>query len=106
MVATTGSLASQPIAHLLAWIADVGFTGSLEIARSNGSDSAALSFHGGALTKIRTKQPIAYFGSLVYELGLIDAGALDTTWMELAKTRVPHGRIPRARGCITDAELA
>ncbi len=104
MAATTGSLASHPIAQLLGHVVHVRFTGSLEIEGPSSfgeGDAAAVTFADGAIAKMKTKAPIAYLGSVLYELGLIDADELNASLRELAAKKIPQGEILLARGSVS-----
>lgn len=102
--AAAGTLAERPLEQLLVYVEKNGLTGSLVFDDGDG-ESATIDVESGKIAKIRTRSPL-YLGSLLYEMGLIDVGDLDTTLAEMAKQRRPHGQILRERGVVSAAELS
>lgn len=100
---TRGTVAKTPLAHLLIYLHDRQLTGTLELAPPDGRSTVV--FVGGRPTKARVHLPVPYLGRVLLELGLVSQADLDTTLLELAKTRRLHGRILLERGHITPAAL-
>jgi tetratricopeptide (TPR) repeat protein len=61
---------------------------------------------GGRIAVVRTSEPIAYLGSVLYELGAIDATTLNSTLLEVAKAKRLHGEVLVECGAITRERLA
>ena len=102
----TGTLAATPLAHGLVYARNRRLTGRLELAFED--KTATISLWCGSITAVRTSPlglcPGGYFGAVVYELGFIDSSVLDTTLLELAKTKRLHGEILIERKAITPAQ--
>ena len=101
-----GTLEKTPLAHALVYVRNKRLTGRFEL-RTPDARGASLSFHRGRITGALTSPPVAYFGSVAYELGVIDAATLDASLLELAKKTEPrrlHGEILVARGALTTAQ--
>jgi hypothetical protein len=95
-----GTLAATPLAHALVYARNHRLTGTFDLLTTDGR-RGTLALWRGRITNVVTKPPIAYFGTVVYELGLIDASTLDATLREVAQTKKLHGEILVARGAIT-----
>lgn len=98
-----GTLEKTPLAHALVYVRNRRLTGRFELRTPDGR-GASLSFHRGRITGALTSPPVAYFGSVAYELGLIDGATLDASLLELSKKSEPrrlHGEILVARGALT-----
>jgi hypothetical protein len=104
--ATTGSLAKKPLAHLFVYAFDKQLTGSMELAKTDGSQSAVIVFARGEVAKIRTSVNVAYLGAVLYELGTIDEATLNMSLHELAKQKRPQGQILLEQRAITREQLA
>lgn len=101
----SGTLGDKPLAHLLVYLHDKRLTGTLEL-KSDDAESATIVFWRGRVIKVKTSTPIAYLGSVLYELGIIDVAELDASLLQLAKTKVPHGQILLERRAITREQLS
>lgn len=99
----TGKLASTPLAHALVYARNRRLTGNLEVRSPEGSH-ARITFWRGRITGVRSAPPICYFGTVVYELGWIDAETLDATLMDVAREKRLHGEVLVERGAITPAQ--
>lgn len=102
MAATaTGKLADTPLAHALIYARNRRLSGRLELTAKN-DQRATIVLWRGRITSVETKPPGlvpgGYFGSVAYELGFIDAGTLDKTLAEIAKTKQLHGELLIAKG--------
>jgi hypothetical protein len=80
-------------------------TGTLELV-SPGGEAATVSFVRGHVTKVKTSAPVAYLGSILYEMGFIDDAEMNASLAELARTRWLHGEILLTRAAITAVQLA
>src|SRR5206468_7941915 len=93
---TRGAMAKTPLAHLLIYLHDRQLTGTLELSPPDGRSTVV--FREGRPTKARLHLPVPYLGRMLLEQGHISQDQLDTTLLELAKTRRLHGRILLERG--------
>jgi tetratricopeptide (TPR) repeat protein len=101
--AATGTLAKTPVVNLLLYAHERKLTGTIELTA--GSTSAAIVFRGGRAAKGRTKDPVAYLGRVVLELGFIDDAKLDHALAEMALKKRLIGRILVEMGAISEAQL-
>jgi hypothetical protein len=99
----TGSLATRPLVHLLVYARNHRLTGTLEFHAPDGS-SGSLSLWRGRVHDARTQPAVAYFGSVAYELGLIDTPTLDATLLEISRSKRLHGEVLVERGALTAAQ--
>ncbi|MFO0674990.1 MAG: DnaJ domain-containing protein [Polyangiaceae bacterium] len=99
-----GTLAKTPLAHLLIYAWEHRLTGSLELVHE-GIATATLVVIEGMLSKVRTREPVAYLGRVLLELGFIDDTTLNTSLVEVAKERRLHGQLLLRRGSIDDTML-
>ena len=95
-----GTLAERPLVHLLVYARNRRLTGRLEIRGGEAGRSGSIELWRGRIRDARTNPPMAYFGAVAYEQGLIDTATLDATLLELAKTKRLHGEILVERGAI------
>lgn len=102
--ATTGTLASKPLAHLFVYLLDKQLTGTLELR--GGSEWAAIVVSRGHVAKVKTTAAVAYLGTVLYEQGAIGEGELNASLLEIARQKRPHGAVLLDRGSITRAQLA
>lgn len=96
-----GTLAERPLVHLLVYARNRRLTGRLEIRAGDAGGGGSIDLWRGRIRDARTTPPMAYFGAVAYEQGLIDTQTLDATLLELAKTKRLHGEILVERGAIT-----
>ncbi len=99
-----GSFHGEPLAQVLARLVAERATGTLELSPPDGSPAHVVVV-GGRLQKVRADKPPLYLGSVAYELGYIDVDALNSTLIEVARSRRPHGGLLVARGLLTPAQL-
>ena len=103
----TGTLASTPLAHALVYARNRRLSGHLELSTDEGQE-ARITLWRGSITMVQTVPlamcPGAFFGAVAYELGFIDSSTLDTTLLEIAKTRRLHGEILIEKKAITVAQ--
>lgn len=59
----------------------------------------------GKIAVVRTSEPVAYLGGVLYELGLIDMPTLNETLHEVASAKRLHGDVLVERGAITRERL-
>lgn len=97
-----GTLADVPIAHALVYLRAKKLSGILELRALDGRH-AWLALSRGAVSTVQTTPTIARFGTVVYELGLIDAATLDETTVASAREQRAQVDILLDRGVITEA---
>jgi hypothetical protein len=102
----SGTLAKTPMPRLLMSASTARVTGSLEFANGETGDAATLVFVRGLVTKVKTSAPVAYLGTVLYELGYIDTDVLNDSLRELSRMKWLHGEILLTREAITAAQLA
>lgn len=99
----TGELRSRPLAVLLAGAAERGTSGTFTFTHGTRRDSLTLRL--GNIAVVRTSDPIAYLGGILYELGAIDTATLNETLYEVASAKRLHGTILVERGAVTRERL-
>ena len=95
-----GTLADRPLVHLLVYARNRRLSGRLEI-NDAGEQRGTMELWRGRLVGAKTTPPIAYFGTVAYELGLIDTATQNETLLEIAKTKRLHGEVLVERGALT-----
>ncbi len=95
-----GTLADRPLVHLLVYARNRRLSGTLEI-NDAGERSGTMELWRGRIVGAKTTPPIAYFGTIAYELGLIDTATHDATLLEIATTKRLHGEVLVERGALT-----
>jgi len=88
----TGTLQATPLAHLLVYALDRELDGTLVFEAADGGRSALL-LEGGSPSKVKTAEPVIYFGRLLLEMGVIDEQTHNRTLAEVAKQQQLHGQI-------------
>jgi hypothetical protein len=96
----TGTLAGVPLSHALAYIRNRRLSGVLELTASPARSAWAVFWRGQAISAT-TKPSVARFGTVVYELGFIDAATLDATTIESSRAKRPQMDLLLERGAIT-----
>lgn len=96
----SGTLSGVPLAHALVYIRNKRLSGVLEL-RTSPERHAWLAFWRGLVVSSVTTPTVARFGTVVYELGIIDGATLDETTLESAQTKRPQMDILLTRGVIT-----
>lgn len=99
----TGDLASRPLAMLLAGACERKTSGTFTLR--HGLRRATLTLRGGRIAVVRTSEPVAYLGGILYELGLIDMETLNATLHEVAHAKRLHGEVLLERGAVTPGRL-
>lgn len=99
----TGSLETRPLVHLLVYARNHRLTGQLELHAPDGR-GGSLSLWRGRIHDARTEPAVAYFGSVAYELGLIDTPTMDATLLEISRSKRLHGEVLVERGALTPAQ--
>jgi DnaJ domain len=102
-----GSLEKTPFVHLLVYVADRMLSGSLVFAephRAPGEEHTIYFFQGSA-SKIRTGEPIAHLGRVLFELGFLSEQDLNASLMTLADGGELHGEHLVGQGIIDRSQL-
>jgi hypothetical protein len=101
-----GKLSATPLAHGLVYARNRRLTGRLQLAA--GDQHAAIMLWRGNITAIETRPlgmtPGGYFGTVVHDLGMVDASMLDASLLELAASNQLHGEILVEKKIITEAQ--
>ena len=100
----SGTLAKTPALRLLVSASAARVTGTLDLTAPD--QSVPLTMVRGQVAKVKTSGPIAYLGSILYQLGYIDTEELNDSLRELARTKWLHGEILLTRAVISPAQLA
>ena len=95
-----GTLANRPLVHLLVYARNRSLTGKLELHAAGGRNGT-VDLWRGRITGARTAPPVAYFGTVAYELGMVDTVTLDATLLEISKTKRLHGEVLVERRALT-----
>jgi hypothetical protein len=95
----SGELRSRPLAVLLAGACDRTSSGTFTFTHEGRRET--LTMRLGKIASVRTTEPIAYLGGILYELGAIDMPTLNKTLREVASTKRLHGDILVERGILT-----
>src|SRR4051794_8353739 len=101
--AASGTLNGVPLAHALIYIRNKRLSGVMEL-RATTERHACLVFWRGLVVSSMTTPTVARFGTVVYEMGLIDGHTLDSTTMASAKEKRPHVDILLERRAITEKQ--
>jgi len=96
----SGTLSGVPLAHALVYIRNKRLSGVLEL-RASATRHAWLAFWRGLVVSSMTTPTIARFGTVVYELGMIDGDTLDESTIESARTQRPQMDVLLTSGKIT-----
>ena len=99
----TGDLRSRPLAVLLAGACERATSGTFAFRHGARHDSLVMRL--GKIAAVRTSDPIAYLGGVLYELGTIDIATLNETLHEIARTKRRHGDVLFERGAVTRERL-
>lgn len=99
----SGKLGETPLAHALIYIRNKRLSGVLEL-RASPERHACLVFWRGLVVSSMTTPAVARFGSVVYELGLVDAETLDASTRASAEEKRAQMDILLERGAITEAQ--
>lgn len=99
----SGTLGGVPLAHALVFIRNKRLSGVLEL-RASAERHAWLAFWRGLVVSSMTTPTVARFGTVVYELGIIDGAMLDESTVESAKRKRPQMDVLIERGAITEAQ--
>jgi tetratricopeptide (TPR) repeat protein len=99
-----GMLAGEPLARLLAVVLGPAPTGTLELRAPDGVESQIF-FVRGELAKVRVPKPPLHLGSVIYELGYITVDQLNTSLLDVARTKQLHGALLLRRGIVSQEQL-
>jgi hypothetical protein len=97
------TLGDVPLAHALVTVRTKKLAGVLEL-RASIESHAWLVFAHGHVASCSTTPTVARFGTVVYELGLLDARGLDAATTESTRSRRPLMDLLVERGTITTAQ--
>src|SRR5256885_12706575 len=100
-----GSFAKTPLVHLLVYIADHGYSGSLILREPDQGPEHTIYFFEGMAAKFRTGTPTAHLGRVLFELGHISQDVLDESLKAIAGRGELHGEHLVRRGTISRATL-
>lgn len=98
-------LAQAPFARLLLRSFDERLSGTIEVEATDGSERATIVVLRGRVTKLRTSVPMAFLGTVAYELGYIDADELNASLLALSRSKMPHGQVLVERRALSPAQL-
>lgn len=101
--AAQGRLSKTPVVNLLLYAHDRKLNGTIELAAPGAT--ASILFIDGQPAKVRTSEPVMYLGRVLLELGFINDARLNSSLLEMSRTRRLHGRILIDEGAITDDQL-
>lgn len=99
----SGTLGGVPLVHALVYIRNKRLSGVLEL-RASAERHAWLAFWRGLVVSSMTTPTVARFGTVVYELGIIDGAMLDESTVESAERKRPQMDVLLERGAITAAQ--
>ncbi len=100
----SGTLAKTPVPRLLVSASAARVSGTLDITAPH--ESVSVTMLRGLVTKVKTSSPVAYLGSILYELGYIESDELNDSLRELARTKWLHGEILLTRAVISPGQVA
>jgi curved DNA-binding protein CbpA len=86
-----GLLEKTPLVHLLVYLADRELTGSLVLSSRSGGEDHAIYFFEGQASKVRTGEPIAHLGRVLFELGILSEETLNASLAAFARGNDLHG---------------
>jgi len=95
----SGELRGRPLAVLLAGASERGTSGTFAFTHGTRRDS--LTMRLGKIAVVRTSEPVAYLGGVLYDLGAIDMATLDATLHEVSAAKRLHGDALVACGALT-----
>lgn len=102
-----GTLADTPLAHALIYARNRRLSGRLELAATD-ERRAAISLWRGRIVAVQITPAGAcagaFLGSILYEQGSIDTMTLDSSLLEIARTKRLHGEVLLERQAITTAQ--
>jgi tetratricopeptide (TPR) repeat protein len=99
----SGDLNGRPLAVLLAGAGERGTSGTFVFRHAAREDS--LTLRAGKVAVVRTSEPVAYLGGILYELGFIDMAMLNSTLLEVARAKRLHGEVLMTRGAVSRPQL-
>ena len=86
-----GLLEKTPLVHLLVYMADRQLTGSLVLSSRSGGEEHAIYFLEGQASKVRTGEPIAHLGRVLFELGILSEETLNASLAAFSRGNDLHG---------------
>ncbi|HMJ54784.1 MAG TPA: J domain-containing protein [Polyangiaceae bacterium] len=100
-----GLLEKTPLVHLLVYLADRELTGSLVLSSRSGGEDHAIYFFEGQASKVRTGEPIAHLGRVLFELGILSEETLNASLAAFSRGNDLHGEHLVRAGVIDHANL-
>ncbi len=100
-----GLLEKTPLVHLLVYLADRELTGSLVLSNRSGGEHHAIYFLDGQASKVRTGEPIAHLGRVLFELGILSEETLNASLAAFSRGNDLHGEHLVRAGVIDRANL-
>ena len=100
-----GQLEKTPLVHLLVYLADRELTGSLVLSSGSGTEDHAIYFFQGQASKVRTGEPIAHLGRVLFELGILSEETLNASLAAFSRGNDLHGEHLVRAGVIDRANL-
>ncbi len=98
-----GTLDDVPVAHALIYVRNTRLSGTFEFASPDGR-KARIDVWRGVAAAASTTPPVARFGGVAYELGLLDAATLDESAEQAARWEVPHAEYLLQAGILSAEE--
>jgi curved DNA-binding protein CbpA len=86
-----GVLEKTPLVHLLVYLADRELSGSLVLSNGSEADDHSIYFFEGQASKVRTGEPIAHLGRVLFELGILSEEALNASLAAFSRGNDLHG---------------
>ena len=99
-----GTFAEVPLSNALLYIRDKRLSGVLDLRAPGGRHGWIVTWRGRVVTATTTP-PVARFGAIAYELGLIDAETLETSATFSESHQRPHAEVLLDSGAISHAQL-
>ena len=88
--------------HLLVYARNRRLSGHLELTADD--RVGTIDLWRGRVCDVRTMPPVAYFGTVAYELGYIDSDTQNKTLLEIAQSKALHGEVLVTQGYLTAAQ--
>ncbi len=100
----SGTLAKNPLAHLLVFVAEKRLDGTLLLRDRKGGESF-VAFAQGAPGKVKTSFAVAPFGRVLTQLGLVDHDTVERAAQAASAANEPIGEYLLALGKLDQAQL-
>ncbi len=99
----TGTLAQTPLSNALIYVRNKRLTGLLELRAPAGRE-AKIELWRGMIAHATTTPAVARFGSVVYELGWINASTLDSSGVDSLRKQKPQADLLVESGAINETQ--